>query len=378
MKKFITTLILLFILIVGGTYFISNVYSKSGNLLGIEGIGKLIDDSTKLEDSKITGEDVYIDENYSIYYTFLTEDGKKLYKQIYANMLEGKDKFIPVININVEDISDVIDAVIYDHPEIFWFDSSYTYLYTKDNICRQIILSYNDLINDLDSNKAIFNDKINTILGEANNYSSLFEKEKFIHDYLINNNSYNLGAKYNQTAYSALVNGSTVCAGYSKAFQLLMTKLGIPTYYVVGISKDENHAWNIVNISGNYYNVDVTWDDSSYNKYKYYNKSDRDFTSHVREDLSLLLPSCNSTYQEKKVTIQKKKEIVVPKKEIVVDQTPSSEKEVNKDVKEEVVDDQDPAISEETIPSSIEEEVEADEAINNDKVLEKEKDLMVE
>ena len=49
-----------------------------------------------------------------------------------------------------------------------------------------------------------------------------------------------LGAKYNQTAYSALVNGSTVCAGYSKAFQLLMTKLGIPTYYVVGISKEEN------------------------------------------------------------------------------------------------------------------------------------------
>ena len=375
MKKFITTLILLFILIVGGTYFISNVYSKSGNLLGIEGVGKLIDDTSKLEDSKITGDDVSIDENYAIYYTFLTDDGKNLYKQIYANMLAGKDKFIPVINVNTNDIADVIDSVIYDHPELFWIDTSYTYLYTKDNVCRQIVLSYNNLVNDLDSNKAIFNDKINTILVGANKYSSLFEKEKYIHDYLINNISYNLDAQYNQTAYSALINGSTVCAGYSKAFQLLMNNLGIPTYYVVGVSKGENHAWNIISVNNSYYNVDVTWDDSSYNKYKYYNKSDSEFTSHVRDDLSLMLPNCNSIYREARNIIPKKKEVVVSKKEPVV-VTPTPEVVVPEENKEEEKENEE--IKEEIIPESKEEEFEAEEESNNEEILEKENIPMVE
>ena len=68
----------------------------------------------------------------------------------------------------------------------------------------------------------------------------------------------------------AIVNKKTVCAGYAKAFQLLLTKLNIPCYYIVGFAK-EAHAWNIVKLDG-YYNVDLTWDDAK-EQYKYFNKT---------------------------------------------------------------------------------------------------------
>ena len=122
-----------------------------------------------------------------------------------------------------------------------------------------------------------------------------YKKEKYVHDKLIEKVSYHLGAEMNQSVYSALVNGQTVCAGYARAFQYLMQQLGIPCYYCTGYAGEE-HAWNIVALDDGYYNVDVTWDDSDGGRYDYFNKTDMDYaSSHVRQDLSVYLPPCNGT-----------------------------------------------------------------------------------
>ena len=108
--------------------------------------------------------------------------------------------------------------------------------------------------------------------------------------------------KLNQSAYSALVNGKTVCAGYSRAFQYIMNKLNITTYYVTGKSQGESHAWNIVKLGNGYYNIDLTWDDGKIITYNYFNKTDYEFSkTHERSEKSINLPSCNATtYKYKK------------------------------------------------------------------------------
>ncbi len=62
----------------------------------------------------------------------------------------------------------------------------------------------------------------------------------------------------------------TVCDGYARAYKILMDKAGIPTDYVSGpnITNDKlsGHAWNLVNLDGTWYHVDVTWDDDDYLK----------------------------------------------------------------------------------------------------------------
>ena len=99
----------------------------------------------------------------------------------------------------------------------------------------------------------------------------------------------------NQSAYSALVLGKTVCAGYARAYQYLLQKLGIPCYYCTGYA-GENHAWNIVKLEDTYYNVDVTWSDTKPQNYLYFNGTDADYAKdHIRRDLAVNLPVCNGT-----------------------------------------------------------------------------------
>lgn len=116
-----------------------------------------------------------------------------------------------------------------------------------------------------------------------------------MHDALASAVTYDLTADMNQSAYSALVNGKSVCAGYARAYQYLLQQLGIPCYYCTGYSGGD-HAWNIVKLDDGYYNVDVTWDDANTLRYDYFNKTDADFAStHVRQNLSVYLPACNGT-----------------------------------------------------------------------------------
>ncbi|MCR5305589.1 MAG: leucine-rich repeat protein [Oscillospiraceae bacterium] len=51
--------------------------------------------------------------------------------------------------------------------------------------------------------------------------------------------------------------GETVCEGYAKALTMLLATADIESYRIHSTS----HQWNIVNIDGTYYQVDVTWDD---------------------------------------------------------------------------------------------------------------------
>ena len=57
------------------------------------------------------------------------------------------------------------------------------------------------------------------------------------------------------------VDGKAVCEGYSKAFQILCNKADIDCIQLMGIVDSDNHVWNCVKIGGDWYQIDVTWDD---------------------------------------------------------------------------------------------------------------------
>lgn len=101
---------------------------------------------------------------------------------------------------------------------------------------------------------------------------SEYEKVKAIHDYLVIHVDYdydNLTAGTLPdtafTAEGALFLHSAVCEGYARAFSLLCDRSGIENALVYGTADDgtgvQNHAWNQVRVDGEWYNIDVTWDD---------------------------------------------------------------------------------------------------------------------
>lgn len=85
-----------------------------------------------------------------------------------------------------------------------------------------------------------------------------FEKEIKIIEWLVENCSYERGDGWeNSTAYSCIVNGRAQCSGYADAFLQTAKACGIEARYVY----NNTHAWNLVRLDGDWYHVDVTWED---------------------------------------------------------------------------------------------------------------------
>ena len=276
------------------------------NVSGRNGYQQVQENSEQIDDEAAGELQNYLDTGYAgdgldfdavryPYYAMLDNRGKSIYRQIYANAKEVYPVFMPVEQVTLDQLRNIFSAVYNDHPELFWLETAYSCKYRRDGSCVEIELQFNRTVQNLDDARAVFEGNASQIVSEAQNLSNDYEKEKFVHDELIEKVSYNLGAEMNQSAYSALVNGQTVCAGSARAYQYLLQQLGIPCYYCTGYA-GERHAWNIVALDDGYYNVDATWDDSGNGQYDYFNKTDADYaSSHIRQELSVYLPPCNGS-----------------------------------------------------------------------------------
>lgn len=114
------------------------------------------------------------------------------------------------------------------------------------------------------------NDKVNQIVKYLG-LRDLSDKEKIakIHDYIIKNSKYDNDAtlgksKYDSTsAYGNLIEGYSVCSGYSDAMAIFLDILNIPNLKV----SSSNHIWNLVYLDGKWLHLDLTWDDTDNEKY---------------------------------------------------------------------------------------------------------------
>ncbi len=268
--------------------------TEDGEELGDEQADELV---TELKTGS-TGDGLTFDAEFYPYYHMLNSTMQHVYRQIYANAMDLNTSFAPVEQVNTAQLKNVFEAVYNDHPELFWLETGYSCKYRAGGDCVEVTLSYNRTAQNLEQSKEEFEAQAQKILDGAETQSDDAAKEEYVHDALVEKADYALSSAMNQSAYSALVNGDTVCAGYARAFQYLMQQLGIPCYYCTGYSGGD-HAWNIVKVDDGYRNVDVTWDDTNLSTYDYYNKTDADFVgTHVRTGLSVYLPPCGDGYSD--------------------------------------------------------------------------------
>ena len=141
------------------------------------------------------------------------------------------------------------------------------------NSFRHLETSYDDYgkvtlkIEHIYSNNDIklINAKVEEIEKEIWNSSmSNEDKIKEAHNYIINNSKYdkdrsdNNIVKYkSDTAYGSLLEGYSLCGGYTDAMELFLEDMGIKSYKI----SSEKHVWNAVNLNNAWYHLDLTWDD---------------------------------------------------------------------------------------------------------------------
>lgn len=229
---------------------------------------------------------------------------QQAYFQIYDALAGAVDSIWLIRNEytdTFEEITDIVSTCVRENPEILYYTGiSYnssgllTFKYSKDK--KTIMDHKSELVKKVD---AILKEIIKPGMTD-------YQKEKAIHDYLVMNCEYDIdGFNSNKiraesfNAYGALCLGIAVCEGYAEAAQLLLTRSGVESMIITGESRGYAHAWNLVRLDGQYYHLDITWDDTLQNsgnngiRYYYFNLDDKRISRDhqwVRADY----PACSS------------------------------------------------------------------------------------
>ena len=267
----------------------------------------IIDDETTNSQSTIKTDDTstddvvptYVGEKSCMRYDQLNDTQKLVYSQIF----DGIERCSDVINIsddiNEDDLEKIYDAIIntadfelvyptrkYD----FKYDSVFGNIYTISPKYDISLDTRSDMISQVDT-------VADSIIAKTYGLDE-FQTLKYFHDYIILNCTYDADGENCSNAYGVFIDGKAVCEGYARAFKYLCDKVSIPCELVIG-NTDIEHMWNIVKIDGNWYHMDVTWDDpenkdGDYISYSYFNLSDEQIlVDHTIND-TYTLPVANS------------------------------------------------------------------------------------
>lgn len=229
------------------------------------------------------------------------------YNKLYEGAKELKKEISLVhdsYKINAAELKTVYDVVMDDHPEFFYLDGAYGYSFYPTADAQEITV-VKPVYTMTDSQITSARGQLKKITGSLTSGlsgKSEYEISLALHDRVAKTVDY-VFSDNDQNVYGALVEGKAVCAGYARAYQLLMQLMGITCWSVEGTSDNpatgnaEAHQWNLSKIDGKWYYTDVTWDDQDEELYYAYFNVTYDVLKGDHRDLLFYphLPSANST-----------------------------------------------------------------------------------
>lgn len=209
-----------------------------------------------------------------------------LYREMLARntMIDISGYDIPSDDSGRAVVKSWVSGVLNEHPDLYFVEREYSY-WSNGTIITAIAFTYSDAYDD-----ELFRQNVAAALSRVDSQMSDLEKAVVLHEYLTINCEYDYENYLNGTipsesysAYGTLVNRTAVCQGYALTYKYLLNQLGIDCYMVT--SDSMNHAWNLIVLDGQYYQVDVTWDDPVWDKigrsvHTYMFRSDAAFERH--------------------------------------------------------------------------------------------------
>lgn len=263
------------------------------------------------------------------YYSKLTESEQRLYEQMdaacgellttnvsastYRTKLEDESfgirkgtKMISTQGLSIDQVQKIQEVFVYANPQYYFLTNSR--LLGSDQVALGVHDSFAAGSARAAATRKVYA-RIKAMQRKIHAGGTVYETESQIHELVCDEIDYLSTANatadtsdpyYTQTIYGALTTGKTVCAGYTKLYELLCNYFGIDCIAVVSA----DHAWNLVRYGEHWYIVDTTWDDS-YNRSAYFHISERQMyatdqdNSHIANSLYIgLMPTADIRFSD--------------------------------------------------------------------------------
>ncbi|XMB66626.1 hypothetical protein RI065_10025 [Mycoplasmatota bacterium zrk1] len=215
-----------------------------------------------------------------VYKDSLSLRDKKTYEILEKGLLALKS--IIEIRLSIKKIDLILSYVLLDNPMIFYVKSYEYKIFNNRKIIVEPQYLYSDQeIKHLSKEVLKFIDREFSLLRNMDTYMS----ELYIHDKVVSKIDFLDDSNFEKhTIIGPIFKKEAVCEGFSKFVKLTLNYVGIPCCVVTGFgigpsnNIKEPHAWNIVEIDGENFHLDVTYNTTlSTNgmvRYDYFNLTD--------------------------------------------------------------------------------------------------------
>ncbi len=195
---------------------------------------------------------------------------------IYQRIKKGWQAGQAVINIDVsyyeipaddETRKRLVSGMLNEHLDLYYVKKQYSYANSIDGTeLAYLVFQYGDY------DDAALQEAVKAARQVVDDSMTDLKKAIVLHDYLALNCAYDKASQVPDksftdesfTIYGVLVKHTAVSQGYALAYKYLLEQEGINCYMVT--SSTMNYAWNLVELNGRYYHVDVTWDDPAWDR----------------------------------------------------------------------------------------------------------------
>lgn len=210
------------------------------------------------------------------YYSRLTGSQQTMYDLLLAAVLKLQEDVL-LSGHTEKDVETVMTSLAFDHPELFWYR---TYGVGAD----RVKLFYGATAEEVAVLQRRIDEVVPQYLEGIDDSMSAYDVAVRLHARVIAAVDYDTLALNKQeqeggpsiekiddlrSITGVFLNGKAVCEGYARAMQYLLQKCGIECAELAGNIRKETgeqgggHAWNLLKIDGDYYQMDTTWDDGS-------------------------------------------------------------------------------------------------------------------
>ncbi len=207
--------------------------------------------------------------------------------QAVHNMEEEVD--LSDYKVSVDDLQYFLSFLVEQYPEYYYFTSVTDVMVDGEENVKTMNLGYDITKKQMLSERSFMEAETDKVINKIGKDWSELEKALYVHDWLDVSFMYDYDlfeepGSENHDIVGFLRDKRGVCQSYAYTFIYVMRRLNMNAYYV--ISETDNHGWNVVQIDGNWYHVDATYDDPILGPTYHY-----DYVGEVRHNKFLLSDS---------------------------------------------------------------------------------------